>query len=115
MKAGKLDRRLTLLQRVEGPEQASGETTYVWSPLATVWARKLEIRDSDRVTALAVGVTVSARFRVRWSKTVAALTLGDRVRLDGVDYSLVGEPKEIGRREGLELTAARVLESSANG
>jgi SPP1 family predicted phage head-tail adaptor len=115
VKAGKLDRRLTLLQRVAGAEQDSGEASYRWAPLATVWAEKLEVRDADRVAALAVGVVITLRFRVRWSATARALKLGDRVRFDDVDYSMSGDPKEVGRREGLELTVARVVELAADG
>lgn len=115
MKSGDLDSRLTLLQRVDGPELPSGETPSRWAPLATVWAQKLEVRDSEKVNALAVGSVVSMRLRVRWSTTTSRLTVGDRVRLADADYALTGPPKEIGRREGLELTVARLAEVAADG
>lgn len=111
MQAGKLDRKVTLLPAIEGATNDLGEPLKAWAEGKTVWCEKLNVSDGERVKAMAVGVVVEVRLRVRWSSHTKALTLADRLRFEGQVYSLSGEPKELRRREGLELTAARVNEA----
>ena len=51
-----------------------------------------------------VGAEVTTRFRIRWASTFADLDPQASVTFDGRSYNVVAV-KEIGRREGLELTA----------
>jgi len=113
MEAGKLDRRVTLLPAIEGATNGLGEVSKAWAEGVTIWCRKLAVSDAERVKAMAVGVAVTVRLQVRWSSHTKAITLADRLRFEGEVYALSGEPKEIGRREGIELTAARVDEAKA--
>jgi SPP1 family predicted phage head-tail adaptor len=103
MKAGNLDRRITILRAsVTGTDDA-GHPVRTWTPLATVWAEKRDVSDGERWRAQEVAAHVTTRFRIRWGLGV---TTQDRVLHDGREYEIVGPPKEIGRREGQEITAA---------
>ncbi|WP_418885044.1 phage head closure protein [Aurantimonas endophytica] len=104
MDAGRMDRRITL-ERFTETRDAFNEPVQTWAPLATVWASKEDIRDGERWSAQEVGAEVTTRFRVRWSSVVADLNPKDRVQFDGRTYDIVAV-KEIGRREGLEITAS---------
>lgn len=112
MKSGELDRRVTLLVRTEGAPNDLGESSDFWVEAGTVWAKRLNISDVERVNARAVGVAISLRLVVRWSRATAALTFADRMRLDGVIYEITGV-KEIGRRDGLEFTVALIDEAKS--
>ena len=70
-----------------------------------VWASKADISDGERWRAGEVSAQVTTRFRVRWNGTTSAITPKDRLACEGREYDITGI-KEIGRREGLEITAA---------
>jgi head-tail adaptor len=104
MQAGKMDRRL----RIERATYVEGglQTELAWSTLVTVWAEKLEISDGERSRQSGQEAAATTRFRIRWSAAVAVLNPKDRVVCEGRTYDVVGV-KELGRREGLEITAMR--------
>jgi SPP1 family predicted phage head-tail adaptor len=104
MQAGSLDRRI-VLQRYSLTRDDLNNAVETWTTLATVWAEKLDISDRERVTAAQLGADITTRFRIRYSSAVAALNPKDRVLYGGRTYDVMGV-KEIGRREGLELTTA---------
>lgn len=101
--AGKLDRRVTI-QRAATVTNALGEAVPTWADLATVWAAKQEIRDSERFDAQQLAAEISMRFRIRYSPKVADVSPKDRLIFEARTYDIAAV-KEIGRREGLELTA----------
>jgi SPP1 family predicted phage head-tail adaptor len=115
MLAGLLDRRITIrrLAQVrdahgEIVKDALGAIVEEWQDMTTLWASKTDIRDAERIAAQQVGSTVTSRFVIRWSERVDDLTPRDRLRYpaaDGRDFNIVAV-KELGRREGLEITAA---------
>jgi len=111
MEAGKLDRRITL-QRFTTTKNEFNEDVQTWADLATVWASKEDIRDSERWQASEVAAEVTTRFRIRWSNTVKDIDPRDRVLFDGRIYA-INAVKEIGRRVGLEITAAARAERVA--
>ena len=113
MAAGKRDRRVTFLIKGEGAKDSFGTPAAVWNEGVTVWAEKLNVSDTARVTAMAVGVVMTVRFRVLASDAARALTAADRLRFEGEVYELVAKPKEIGRRKELELTAALIDEAKS--
>lgn len=104
MAAGNLDRRVRL-ERATRAANAFNELVETWATLATVWAEYEPLRDAERYAAGQVGATATARFRIRYSSTVADLGPLDRLVYDGRTYD-IHAVKEIGRREGLEITAA---------
>lgn len=104
MRAGDLNRRVALerhgVARDEWNNPIEG-----WGPLATVWASKTDVSDTERLRAAEVGSTLTTRFVIRWSRTVADLNAKDRLTCEGLAYGIVGV-KEIGRREFIEITAS---------
>lgn len=101
MKAGSLDRRITI-ERFTATVDDFGEEVKSWAPLRTVWANVTPISDGERWRAGEVGATVTTRFAIRWG---AGVGVEDRIVFDGRVYDVVGV-KEIGRREGQEITAS---------
>ncbi|MEW9838092.1 phage head closure protein [Mesorhizobium marinum] len=103
MRAGKLDRTITI-QRAAETVAASGAVSSAWSDLATVRAAIVQSSAVEFIRAYGEAEETGTVFRIRY---VAGLTLNDRVVLDGQAFNLV-EMKEIGRRRGLELRCERV-------
>ena len=104
--AGNLDRRIRL-ERATITQNALNEDIPTWGELATVWTSKLDVSDGERLAAAEVAAVISTRFRIRWSSLVASLNPKDRVvypTSGGRIYDIVAV-KEIGRREGLEISA----------
>lgn len=102
LEAGKLDRRITI-ERATIARDEFNEAEKMWSPLATVWAEKLEVSDAERVAAQEVGAELTTRFRIRYSSLTADISPLDRCTYGGRTYQITGV-KELGRREGVELT-----------
>ena len=104
MKAAKLDRSITI-ERFTETRDAFNNPVETWTTLATVRASVEHIRDSERWTAQEVGAAATMRFQIRWSSTLAELNAKDRVIYEGDTFD-VAAVKELGRRKGLEITAA---------
>ena len=105
--ARQLDRKVQFLRagiiddgiaRQRGPFQPYG------SP---VLAGKTPVSDGERFRSGEVASTMTDRFVVRYSALTASITGSDRLTCDGVTYGISGK-KEIGRRVGFEITAARI-------
>ena len=101
MRAGGLDRRMTLERFTSEPDPIYGTPIKTWAPLATVWA---EVRQqSGREYLSAQGAMMVAErlvvFFIRWYPD---LTVQDRVVHDGRVHD-IREVREIGRRDGVEL------------
>lgn len=104
MFAGPLDRRITL-QRATVTQNECGEEISTWGTLATVWAAKLNVSDGEKVAASEVAAQIDLRFQIRWDSSWSDLNPKDRVVFEGRTFDLAGV-KELGRREGLELSCA---------
>ena len=104
MRAGPLDRRVTI--EAPTPTQNSfGEPVEAWSELATVWARKRDVRASERFTAQQRLAQETAVFEIRFRSDV---TPKMRLVEGGKVYTIDGIA-EIRRREGLEIAATAVV------
>lgn len=103
MQAGNLDRRI-VLQRFTSTRDDYNEEVRTWTTLATRSASYEPLSDGERLRASEVGATASARFVIRHSTAVADLDPKDRLVFDGVTYAIL-HVKELGRREGIEITA----------
>lgn len=104
MDSPRLDRKI-LLQRFTSTQHAgTGEEVKVWNDLASVWASKRDVSDSERVASAEVSAAITTRFQIRWDSSWASLNAKDRVVYDDRIYGIVGV-KELGRREGLEISA----------
>jgi SPP1 family predicted phage head-tail adaptor len=99
-----MDRRITL-ERFTTTTDAYNEPVKTWTTLATRWASYEPLSDGERFRASQTAASASARFVIRWSTTVADLTPKDRLLFGGVVHEIV-HVKEVGRREGIEITTA---------
>ncbi|WP_277022248.1 head-tail adaptor protein [Paracoccus hibiscisoli] len=107
MNAGRMDRRVQFLRAGiidDGLQERLGPHVPYGSP---VWASKTPISDGERFRADTVAQDRTDRFVVRYSALTASITGKDRLVCEGVTYGIAGR-KEIGRREGIEITASRV-------
>ena len=111
MQAGKLDRRITL-QRASTTKNGFNEDVEAWGDIATVWASATPVSDAERVRAQQVGAVISMRFQIRFSTAVADLSPTDRLTYNGKTYNITAV-KELGRRQGLEITAATRSDAGA--
>ena len=105
MQPGRMDRRIAI-EAVAVTQNDYGEEVETWAPLATVFAEKRDIRARERFTAQQRLAEESAVFVIRYR---ADVTPAMRLVCEGKTYRIEGLA-EIGRREGLEITAtAEVL------
>lgn len=102
MNAGKLNRRVTILQRVRTQDPTYGTDLLSWAPLATVWAEVQDVLPSrgERVATEVSLASRPARVRMRWRDDVSQ---ANRVEIDGRQMRVVAGPAMLGLREGLEI------------
>lgn len=102
--AGALDRRIRLERFTETRDEFN-EPVKAWATLATRSASYEPLSDGEKFSASETAANASARFRIRWSEAVRDLNPKDRLVFEGDTWEIV-RTKEIGRREGIEITAA---------
>jgi head-tail adaptor len=103
---GALDRRLTLTRLTETNTPLG--VTKAWLVIGEVWGSRRDVSDGEKIAAGAVMAQVTARFVVRSSAITRGLLPKDRLAEGGLVFEIDGI-KELGRRDGLEITAtARV-------
>lgn len=107
--ASKLDRQITIQRATETRDTFHNLVQGPWNNLITVRAAKQEISDGEKVRAQKVraqemGADITMRFQVRWNRTIATVNAKDRLLFEGKLFEILGV-KEIGRREGREITA----------
>lgn len=103
IKAGKLDRQITITRETE-TVAASGAVSKAWATVATVRAELVQRGADEYLAGFGEAETGGAVFRIRY---LAGLTTGDRVTFDGETYD-IDEIAELGRRRGLELRCSQV-------
>lgn len=103
MRAGKLDRTITIERRTETLNDL-GVPQEAWTPATTVRAELVEQSADELARAFGEASEIKTTFRTRY---VEGVTSADRVLYAGEAYEL-SSVTEIGRRRGLELrTKAR--------
>lgn len=100
MRAGALDRRITL-QRRTVTQDIYGAEIETWTDIATVWAQRMELRGDERWQAMQSVAKTDIKYKIRYRADVGPL---DRLT-DGGRVFNIRAVLEIGRREGLELHA----------
>lgn len=100
MRAGRLDRMVTLQQRVP-TRNSFNEQIDTWTELATVPASALFNRGQERFVAQQAAAEVDVLFTIRWR---ADITPMNRLVFEGRTYNIVSVA-ELPRRRGLELMA----------
>jgi SPP1 family predicted phage head-tail adaptor len=109
LNAGDLDRRITI-QRATETRDAFNNPIPSWSALATLWASKEDVRDSERLAAQELGADITTRFRIRWSELAETISPLDRILFGDRIFEIVAV-KEISRREGIEISATARAET----
>lgn len=107
---GELDRRVQI-QRATKVADEFNEPVETWGDLGTVWAKRRDFSDSQRIEFLAagqVGAFSVARFTVRFTSLTRTVTPVDRLMHEGAVWQINGV-KEVGagRRSFIEITASR--------
>lgn len=105
---GRMDRRIKLL-RAETNENSLGEAVPTqWGELATVWASVRPAPGRERFASAEVAAEALTIFGIGYSSKVAGLNPKDRIEYplgSGKNYDILAVV-EIGRRDGLEITAS---------
>lgn len=99
MKAGKLDRRVTL-ERATTENNSSGEPVETWAEVVTVWAELVPVSARERFSGDAVRASNLYVFRIRHLDGVDSKM---RLKFEDRYYRILGV-LPIGRMETLELT-----------
>lgn len=108
---GELDRRI-VLQRLLGSEvNAFNEKVSSWTAIGTVWARRRDASDSQKIEFLAagqVGSFIVSRFTVRSSSLSRSITPVDRFLHENRVWQINGvKEADQGRHRFIEITASR--------
>lgn len=103
MRAGRLDRRITL-KRNEPTQSDTGELIENWVEIESVKAKVRYDRGDERfATQQTVGHAV-VTFTIRWGSAWSDLNTKDRITYDGRDFN-IRDVRELGRRVGMEIDA----------
>jgi len=128
MKAGSLDRRITI-QRKTVTQSESGETVEAWVNLAlrrpaSMWP----VKGDERFTSAQEVAEEQIEFRVRHSSDIASLTPLDRIIYPALTAEQAADEEyvipersihdvlacfEIGRREGIKIITSRRTDVTA--
>lgn len=107
MRAGRRDRRITIQVRSES-QAPSGEVIEAWADFAKVWARKRDMRASERFAADQKIAEVDTVFEVAHQRALLKIAPDThRIIFGGRVFEVHGRI-EIGRNVSIEImTAAR--------
>lgn len=101
MRAARLDRRITIQSRTEAQDATTGEATYTWADVDTVWAEIQELRGREYFAARQVQADIGVKFTIRYR---AGVTVLNRISYDGRVYN-IRHIATLGRKAGLEIFA----------
>ena len=102
MRAGKLDRRVTIRRLTETGRTPLNEPILSWTDVATVWGQQRPNRGSERFEAGQVSGAAVLTFHIRYR---ADLSVKDRLVYEGREYEIIAPPRELGRRVVSEIDA----------
>jgi SPP1 family predicted phage head-tail adaptor len=106
MKPGRMD-RIIEIQRATVSQDAYGEEIQTWAKVDEYWAERIDLKGSERFTAMQTAANITAIYRVRWH---AGLTAEDRlIDQDSREYDIKAVI-EIGRRQGFDIYVSAMAE-----
>jgi SPP1 family predicted phage head-tail adaptor len=106
---GGLDRRVTVQKYSLGRDQWNNPIE-VWTDLATVWAARTDVSDSEKLTGGQVLATLVSRFVVRSTAAMRTVKPTDRLASDGAVWEITGiKETRDGRNRFLEISTARAV------
>lgn len=106
MRAGKMDRRISLQRWTETGRDALNAPIYGWVEIAEVWAQQRPTRGGERMAAQQQTGTKLIGFHMRYRNDIS---VKDRVLYEGQAFE-IQDIREIGRRVVTEIDAAAVAE-----
>lgn len=95
--AGKFDKRVSLESKTE-TQSALGDLEVTWTPIATVWARKLSSKGKEFYAGNQILGADDVGIQIRYSNAVTAVNQTSRFTLDGKVYN-IKSVDEVGRKE----------------
>jgi SPP1 family predicted phage head-tail adaptor len=102
MKAGELNRQVTIVERSVTQDPVYGTDVVNWNTVKTVYAKIEEIlpsRAEDVSGQIALGVR-TAKVTIRWRE---GITQKNRVIIDGQQMGIIAGPSMVGFKVGLEF------------
>jgi SPP1 family predicted phage head-tail adaptor len=100
MRSYQMDRRIVIETPTE-TQDSTGAAVATWTTLATVWAEVRPMTGKETFTADQVLGDATSIFIIRYRSDIT-----DKMRISyGGNYYDIRYAREIGRREGLEITA----------
>lgn len=99
MRAGNLDRVITIQRVTEGPPNDYGTPSEAWADLYTIRAQQVQASTEEFIRGFGASDKTVAIFRTWW---IDGITTADRIVYGAQTFNLK-EVKELGRRAGLEL------------
>lgn len=97
-----LDRSITIQIKTVTRDDYGAETIE-WNDLVSVWSRRSVLRGSEKNTGQSIGAEIANAYTIRYRSDITELM---RIK-DGSDYYNINYIAEVGRKEGLILTALR--------
>ena len=111
MKSGPRDRRI-VIERPTITLDAFGGEVVTWAVLATVWASAMPASDRERFANGETEASITHRFQILWTASLRSnLDPKCRIIFDNRYHDVVGV-KEIGTRDGIEISAVARAERS---
>lgn len=111
MRAGPLDRRVTVQEKVVTQSPAGGEIE-VWSDLYALWMGKRDVRAAERFAAQQVVAEIDTVFTARFAPALLDIRPDThRLVYRGRVYNIHGLT-ELGRRDGVEIACSARGEAS---
>lgn len=104
MRAGKMDRRVTLLKFGEIGRDALNTPIEGWVPAATVWAQQRPERGGERFSAAQIAGGRVMVFHLRYR---ADIGVKDRLSYEGQTFE-ISDVRELGRRVVSEIDCVAV-------
>lgn len=102
MKAGSLDRRITVMRTGAPVDDGYNITPGEPAALCTRWASWKPANGRETFENLGVEAKAGGTFWLRHDSITSTITAQDTVQYDGRSWNIVGV-QELGRREGVEL------------
>jgi SPP1 family predicted phage head-tail adaptor len=112
MNAGRMDRRIQILEQQVTGRSASGARTVEWLPIMMPWAERMAPRGREFFSADQKVAEVECVYRIRYRDGVKPT---QRVRdlRDGRLYEITAVTEPYGRRQALDLAAKGRAEAAA--
>ncbi len=105
IRAGSLDRRVTLLRRGPDIDDGMGRAPGPWLRLGKRWASIKPLWRGEELASQGLSSRREISVWLRLDVKTRTVTAQDALAIDGLIYLLTGEPVMVGRREAIELRA----------